>query len=95
MREFRENAILNNIGSKQFQLQKRGLPVIIKVLVKEGKEPIKSYGETFTVYTKEARVNGRANADIIRQLSIFLNISEERIKIVKGLRSRKKIILIQ
>ncbi len=69
--------------------------MIIKVLVKEGKEQIKSYGETFTVYTKEDRINGRANADIIRQLSRFLNISEERIRIVRGLRSRKKIILIE
>jgi len=69
--------------------------MIITVIVREGNKAVKSDGETFTVYTTKQRINGQANADVIRQLSRFLNVSEERIRILRGLRSRRKTVLIE
>lgn len=69
--------------------------MIITVIVKEGRGELKEDGGVFTVYTSKPRINGQANADIIRQLSKHFGINEDKIKILKGLRSRRKTLFIE
>jgi uncharacterized protein YggU (UPF0235/DUF167 family) len=66
----------------------------INVHVHRGKSEINSEREWFNVYTMEPFENNRANRDIINQLSKYLSVDYQRIEIVRGFGSRKKVIKI-
>lgn len=51
-------------------------------------------GDCLKVRVKEPAREGRANRELVRLLAAFLEIEEERIKIVKGLKNKTKIILL-
>ncbi len=69
--------------------------MLINIHVYRGDRGIISENETLKVYTREPFENNRANIDIIKQLSKFYKVHESSIKIVSGLKSRKKIIKIE
>jgi len=49
---------------------------------------------TFTVRTKEPPIEGRANRAVVRLLAKHLGIRESQLRIVKGLKSKAKVIEI-
>ena len=49
---------------------------------------------TFTVRTKEPPIEGRANRAVVRLLAKHLGIRESQLRIVKGLKSKTKVIEI-
>ena len=68
--------------------------MIITVRIRKGNQPIELSDGILTVYTNEEMIENRANIDIIKQLSKFYKVNYKRVKILKGHRSRRKIIEI-
>ncbi len=66
----------------------------IAVHVHRGKFPISTDREWINVYTMEPFENNRANRDIINQLAKYFNVDYHSIEIVRGSKSRKKVIKI-
>lgn len=69
------------------------ISVIVKLKAKTEKCE-KLSDNNFTVFVKSAPVEGRANESIIIILAKYFNVSKSRIKIISGLKSRKKIVEI-
>jgi len=59
---------------------------------KEGIE--KTSESTYIIKVKELAIEGKANKAILKKLSGYLKIPINRLKIVSGLKSRKKVIEI-
>ena len=68
--------------------------LLIKVLVKTGKPSVTRDGARIIVTTTKERKNNRANFDVIKQISIFMGVPLDRIKIVQGFSSKNKTISI-
>lgn len=68
--------------------------MIIKIKVRNGNKPIEEGSGCIIVYTKEPRENNRANYDVIKQLSKHYGTANKNIRILKGEKSREKIIEI-
>ncbi len=68
--------------------------LIVQVKVKRGNDQIIAEGNKLTVYTNEPRENGKANADVLRQLCAHFNVEQSRIKIIRGMRSTNKTVKI-
>ena len=66
----------------------------INIHVHRGKSEINPGNDWVDVYTMEPFENNRANRDIINQLSKYFNVDYQRIEIVRGSRTRKKVIKI-
>jgi uncharacterized protein len=52
-------------------------------------------GNEITVYIKSEPKHGKANSEMIKKISEFFDVPENRIHIISGLTSRKKMIEIQ
>jgi uncharacterized protein len=60
------------------------------------KEPrVNKLGDVWHVYVSEPAIEGKANQSVIECLSEQLKVSSSNIKIVKGLKSKNKVIRIQ
>ena len=57
-------------------------------------EVVKLNKNTFKVFVKEPPVKGRANQAIINLLANYFHIAKSQIRIIKGEKSREKIIMI-
>jgi hypothetical protein len=57
-------------------------------------EVVKLNKNTFKVFVKEPPVKGRANQAIINLLANYFHIAKSQIRIVKGEKSREKVIMI-
>ncbi|MGC8655474.1 MAG: DUF167 domain-containing protein [Thermoplasmata archaeon] len=68
--------------------------MIINVKVKEGNKPIEQKDGYLIVYTNEPREENKANKDIIKQLAKFYKKDFREIRIIRGGRSRDKVIEI-
>lgn len=68
--------------------------MIITVRIRYGNQPIEFSDGILTVHTKEEMIENRANIDIIKQLSKFYKVNYKSVRIIKGHRSRRKIIEI-
>ncbi len=68
--------------------------LIVQVKVKRGNGQIVAEDDKLTVYTNEPRENGKANADVLRQLCAHFNVDQSRIKIIRGMRSTNKTVKI-
>lgn len=66
--------------------------VEVRVRLGSGKPEFKD--EILTVHTTEKLEKGLANRDVIQQIAKFYNVSSSEIRIVTGLKSRRKIIEI-
>lgn len=69
--------------------------MIIKVLVKKGKGEIIQKDDQYIVFTEEEFENNKANVDVIKKIAKYFNKDFNEIKILKGLKQRKKIIEIK
>lgn len=66
----------------------------IKVIPNAKKAKILQEGELFKVYVNAPAVDGKANKAVIEVLSEHFNIRKSGIKIVRGEKSREKVIEI-
>jgi len=70
--------------------------VKIKVKPKSKKEYIKKISDNeFEVAMKEVPEKGRANKRLIELISKYFGVSKRNVKIIKGEKSRKKILKIE
>lgn len=71
------------------------MKITAKVKPRAGKEAVKKIGEReFAVSVKEAPEDGKANAAVISALAGFLGVAPCRVRILRGKRSRVKIVEI-
>ena len=67
----------------------------IHVKLNKNKDGVEKISDTeFVIYTKKPAVENKANEDIIKQLASHLRVSKADIRIVRGLKAKKKIIEI-
>jgi len=69
--------------------------ISIKVIPRAKKERIMETENGFKVYVSSPPEDGRANEAVIKILSEHFNVSKSLIKIIKGEKSRNKILEIQ
>ncbi len=55
---------------------------------------IEIHGDEIYVSIKSQPERGKANRELIKKVAGYFDVSEDRIKIISGLKSRKKIIEI-
>jgi len=68
--------------------------VKVKTNAKENKV-IKNKAADFLIYTKEPAIENKANESVINILAKFLEVPKSQISIIKGLKSKNKIIDIR
>lgn len=66
----------------------------IKVIPKSKKNSIEKIGEIFCIHTTAPAVDGKANEAVLLGLARFLGVKSYEIKIIRGLKSREKILEI-
>ena len=66
----------------------------IKTIPNAKKEEITKEGDIYKVKVKAPAVEGKANRAVIESLSEFFNVKKSEIKILKGEKSREKLISI-
>lgn len=65
----------------------------IRVQPRSSKEEIVKLNESsYKVYTRKPAVEGKANRHLIEMLSKYLKTKKNKIKIIKGLKSRSKTV---
>ena len=71
------------------------MQVLIKVKTKAGRDLVEKTGEgSYLVFTKEPPQKGKANQAIIQLLAKHFKKPQASLKIIKGLKSKQKIIKI-
>jgi uncharacterized protein len=65
----------------------------VKINAKENKVS-KDKVADFFVFTKEAAIDNKANESVIKILAKFFKVSKSQVKIIKGHKSKNKIIEI-
>jgi len=68
--------------------------ISVKVIPNAKKEEVVREGDKLKVHAKAPAVSGKANKVVIELLADFFKIKKNAIRIVKGERSREKIIEI-
>ena len=68
------------------------MKIEVKVRPNSKTEEVIQEGHSFTVKVKEPPIGGKANRAVIELLARHLAVSESRLRISKGLKSRIKII---
>ena len=66
----------------------------VKVIPNSKKEEIAKKKDSFEIKVREKPINNKANKAVIIVLSSFLEISQKKIRIIKGAKTRNKIIEI-
>jgi len=66
----------------------------VRVIPKASRNLVKEEGEGFKVYLTKPAQDGLANSQLISLLSEHLNIKKYQIKIIKGEKSRNKLVEI-
>ncbi len=71
--------------------------VILKISVRTEhvEEKLTIEGDSFVFYTPEPPIKGRANAALIRFLHRLFGISTSKIDIIRGIRSKNKIVILR
>lgn len=70
--------------------------IFVKVKPKAREEKVEKIDDNhFIVHTKEPPEKGKANAGVIRLLSKYFSVSQSRIIISSGQKSRKKVVIIE
>ena len=68
--------------------------VCIRVIPKASRNLVKKENDTLKVYVTRPPQDGRANTQVIDLLSAYFKVKKYQLKIVKGERSRDKLIEI-
>jgi len=71
------------------------MKISIKVIPGAGRDEWKDEGETAKVYLSAPAVDGKANAALIRFLAGHFGVKASQVDIIKGLKSRHKVINIE
>ncbi|PJE58320.1 MAG: hypothetical protein COU81_01350 [Candidatus Portnoybacteria bacterium CG10_big_fil_rev_8_21_14_0_10_36_7] len=66
----------------------------IRVTPRAKKELIKKVGDELKIYVNAPAVDGRANVSAVRLLAKYLDVKASQIEIIKGDKSRNKIVRI-
>jgi len=66
----------------------------IRVIPKASRNLIKEEGDSFKAYLTKPAQDGLANAELIKLLAEYLGIKKYRLQIIKGEKSRNKVIKI-
>jgi len=67
----------------------------VKVKAKAREEKVEKLGEnSFNVFVKALPIGGKANEAVIKLLADYFKLAKSRIKIVSGLKSKRKIVEI-
>ncbi len=69
--------------------------MIIKVLVEKGSKEIIERDNLYIVYTKEKFENNKANIDVMKKIAKYFKKDISDVKIIRGSKSRNKIIEIK
>jgi len=70
--------------------------ITVKVKTKAREEKVEQLGEgVFAVWVKELAQKGNANSAVIRVLSKHFKVPQNKVRIVLGLSSPKKIVIIK
>jgi hypothetical protein len=64
----------------------------VVVLVSHGNERVEKENDNIHVFTKQPFEDNRANRDVIRQIAKYYSVPSSNVKIITGLRSRKKVL---
>ena len=67
---------------------------LLKIKVRFGNGQSVISGDTGIIFTKERRENNRANLDVMKQISQLCDIPMNRIRLISGHSSTKKVIEI-
>ncbi len=67
---------------------------LLKIKVRFGNGQSVISGDTGIIFTKVRRENNRANLDVMKQISQLCNIPMNRIRLISGHSSTKKVIEI-
>jgi len=70
------------------------MKISVKVKPNSKSEKIEKTGETYILYVKELAQEDRANLAVINLLSEYFKLPKSRISILKGKKSRQKIVEI-
>jgi len=70
------------------------MKIEVKVIPKAKQNLIKQEGPFYKIYLTAPAVDGKANQALISFLADHYDISKSRIEIIKGLKSRHKMIII-
>jgi len=71
------------------------MEINVKVITNARENSVKQENKnSFTVHLNEKPILGRANKKLIELLSRYFNVSKSSVKIVRGIKSRHKIIKI-
>jgi uncharacterized protein (TIGR00251 family) len=71
------------------------IKIVVKPRAKKTKVPTHIEGNTIFVSIKSPPVRGKANKELLRELSNLFNIQQSRITIVSGHKSTKKTIFLE
>jgi len=66
----------------------------ISVKTKSKVEKVEAQEDGFCIWVNAAPQKGEANEAVLKLLAVYLHIPKSRIKIIKGLKSKKKLVLI-
>ncbi|MDP2922456.1 MAG: DUF167 domain-containing protein [Candidatus Omnitrophota bacterium] len=70
------------------------MKIKVKVVPRAKREAIEPFEDGFKIYLKELALEGRANKKLIEILADFLGTKKYNLQIVKGLKSRDKLVEI-
>lgn len=70
------------------------MKISVKVKPNSKTEKIEKTGETYILYVKEPPQEDKANQAVINLLSAYFKVPKSRISILKGKKSRQKIVEI-
>ena len=74
----------------------KGMKIFVKAKPKARKNKIEKIDDSnFIILVKEAPVKGRANEAIIESLAEYFNVGKSDIEIIRGQKSKEKIIEIK
>ncbi|RKY31527.1 MAG: hypothetical protein DRP67_02455 [Candidatus Omnitrophota bacterium] len=67
----------------------------VKVIPNAKKSCVIKEGEKLKIYVKSPPAGGKANKELIEVLSDFLKVKKKNIRIIKGEKSREKVIEVK
>ncbi|OYT43467.1 MAG: hypothetical protein B6U88_00930 [Candidatus Aenigmarchaeota archaeon ex4484_56] len=69
--------------------------IIVNVIPNAKENKILKENEHYKVYISVPPIEGKANKKLIEMISKYFNIKKNNIKIIKGKKSRNKIIILE
>ncbi|RCK73580.1 MAG: hypothetical protein IGBAC_0028 [Ignavibacteriae bacterium] len=67
----------------------------VKVVANSKKEEVQKFGDGLKVYLRAPAIEGKANKALIEVLSHYFNVSKSQIEIIKGEKSKVKIVAVK